>query len=162
MIAASGQYRLVLPKGVTGFRDHRSEPLPLIDPRLFRGVSHHVAVLLEGRVESITTEVGVTPNFYTSLITYGERRILLLGHHHLPLLATAPAPAQGGGPSEFADEHRLHEVPEHLAPFRLLTQAELQTPVHLIDLTELNRAELTQIRSWKPETAGEIIFNYWD
>lgn len=33
---------------------------------------------------------------------------------------------------------------------------------NLIKKTELNSAELEQIAYWKPETVGQIIFNYWD
>jgi hypothetical protein len=28
--------------------------------------------------------------------------------------------------------------------------------------TALDHAELEQISYWKPRTAGELIFNYWD
>jgi hypothetical protein len=28
--------------------------------------------------------------------------------------------------------------------------------------TALDHAELEQVSHWKPSTAGELIFNYWD
>ncbi|MFC0213118.1 hypothetical protein ACFFK0_11745 [Paenibacillus chartarius] len=27
---------------------------------------------------------------------------------------------------------------------------------------ELNKAELEQVKYWKPNTIGEIVFNFWD
>jgi hypothetical protein len=45
---------LALPRGVTGFRDRRSEPLPETDPRAFTTICHQVARMTSGRAGAIT------------------------------------------------------------------------------------------------------------
>jgi hypothetical protein len=47
-------------------------------------------------------------------------------------------------------------------PFRMLGPAELNDPLTDAHLADLPRAELGQIRYWKPETVGQTIFNFWD
>ena len=154
--------RLVLPRGVTGFRNRRSKPLPEMDPRAFATICHQVARTTGGRPGAITRP-GVTPNFHSALIAYSEEQVMLLGHQHAPFLATA-APAPAGASITFVDDSRIHEALALIppGPFRLLTLRELQAPLDLLDCTALDRAELEQISQWKPGTAGELIFNYWD
>ena len=156
------QPRLPLPRGVTGFRDRRSEPLPETDPRAFATICHEVARAAGGTARAIKRP-GLTPNFHSAVIVRGGEQVMLLGHQHVPFLATA-APASGTGPVTFIDDPGIHAVLNMNPPpaFRLLTLAELQTPLNLVDCSALDRAELEQITYWKPATAGELIFNYWD
>lgn len=154
--------RLVLPRGVTGFRDRRSEPPPETDPRSFATICHEAARATGGRAGAIT-RAGITPNFHSAVIAYGQEQVILLGHQHAPFLATA-APAAGSTPITFVDDPRIHAALSLSppAPFRLLTLRELHAPLDLTDLTALDHAELEQISYWRPGTAGELIFNYWD
>jgi hypothetical protein len=156
------EFRLALPRGVTGFRDRQSEPLSETDPRAFTTICHALARTTGGRPGAITRP-GVTPNFHSALIVYGEEQVMLLGHQHAPFLATA-APAQGSTSITFVDDPRIHAALTLNPPgsFRLLTLRELQAPLDLIDCTALDHAELEQISHWRPGTAGELIFNYWD
>ena len=43
----------------------------------------------------------------------------------------------------------------------LLTHSELRQNWHH-SVSKLGRAEMEQIRQWKPQTVGEIIFYFWD
>ena len=43
----------------------------------------------------------------------------------------------------------------------VLTLPELEQSWHDI-VGELSKAELEQIKYWKPNTVGDIIFNFWD
>ena len=160
--SGEAEARLVLPRGVTGFRGRRSGPLPETDPRAFAGICRAVAGATVGRAGAITSP-GVTPNFHSCLIAYRQEQVMLLAHRHVPFLATA-APAPAGASVTFIDDPRIHNALAFNLPesFRLLTLRELQVPVELIDCTALDRAELRQISDWKPGTAGELIFNYWD
>jgi hypothetical protein len=80
--------RLVLPRGVTGFRGCRSETLPETDPRSFATICHEVARATGGRADAIT-RAGATPNFHSAVIAYGQERVVLLAHQYVPFLATA-------------------------------------------------------------------------
>jgi hypothetical protein len=118
------QLRLLLPRGVTGFRDHRSEPLPETDPRLFTTICHEVARTTGGRVSAIKRP-GVTPSFHSAVIAHGEKQVMLLGHQHVPFMATA-APVSGTGSITFVDDPDIHAVLDlnPSAAFRLLTLTE--------------------------------------
>ena len=98
--------RLVLPRGVTGFRDRRSETLPETDPRAFAAICHQAARATGGRAGAITW-AGVTPNFHSAVIACGQEQAMLLAHQHAPFLATA-APAAGSAPIAFVDDPRIH------------------------------------------------------
>jgi hypothetical protein len=98
------------------------------------------------------------------VIAYGGEQVMLLAHRrHAPFLATA-VPAAGSAPIAFVDDSRVHGALSLSppTPFRVLTLRELQAPLDLTDLMALDHAELEQISYWKPGTAGELIFNYWD
>ena len=62
----------------------------------------------------------------------------------------------------FIDAPTLHA---HFSPFyQVLEKKALNKPLNLslAMKTKLNKAELKQIEYWKPESIGQIIFNYWD
>jgi hypothetical protein len=46
--------------------------------------------------------------------------------------------------------------------FTYLSAAELNAKYTKDDLTELAEIELKEIRYWRPENVGEIVFNYFD
>ncbi|GAA3125258.1 hypothetical protein GCM10010466_15170 [Planomonospora alba] len=147
------------PRGATGFRDHVAEPLPLVDPRVFASVCHQAARLVHGRVLEITPP-GVTPNFHTAVIRCGGLSAAVLGHTHLPFIALARVPA---GHVVFIDDRNdLGVALRSSGAFRLLTRSELETPIDLIDTSDLGDAEHREIAYWKPETFGELLFNHWD
>jgi hypothetical protein len=35
-------------------------------------------------------------------------------------------------------------------------------PLRCVDISQLNRAERDQIDYWRPDTLGELLFNFWD
>ncbi|MBB6350200.1 hypothetical protein FHU36_006772 [Nonomuraea muscovyensis] len=147
------------PRGATGFRDQGTEQLPSMDPRVFASVCHQAARLVRGRVLEITPP-GVTPDFHTAVIRSGELSAAVLGHMHLPYIALARVPV---GHVVFVDDWSDLEVAlTSSGTFRLLTRSELETPIDLIDTSYLDGAERRQIAYWKPETLGELMFNYWD
>ncbi|MBE3014918.1 hypothetical protein IL992_37975 [Microbispora sp. NEAU-D428] len=84
----------------------------------------------------------------------------VLGHMHLPVLAIAQVPADGVIICESCDS--LEEALRSLDAFQVLTSTDLNTPIGLIDTSNLDRAERNQIADWKPQTLGELLFNYWD
>jgi len=98
--------RLVLPRGVTGFRDRQSATLPETDPRAFATICHEAARATGGRAGAIT-RAGITPNFHSAVIAYGQEQVMLLAHRQAPFLATA-VPAAGSAPIAFVDDPRIH------------------------------------------------------
>jgi hypothetical protein len=153
-----------VPRGATGFRHHKAAPLPETDPRAVAGFSHALARNIGGTVEQIIPP-SLTSTFYSVILACGQhdaRRVTVLFHRHLPLLAVASHPPRGLDDLSIIDDPVVSEaMPDH-AGFRLLTSGQLATPVTHADLSQLAAAELKQIASWKPKTFGEVLFNFWD
>ncbi|GAA1292138.1 hypothetical protein Psi02_49370 [Planotetraspora silvatica] len=148
-----------LPRGATGFRDRGTEPLPLTDTRGFASVCYEAARLVGARVLEIAPP-GVTPSFHTAVMKCGELTVGVLGHMHLPFIAIAEVPTGGVVFIDGCDD--LEEALRASGAFRLLTRDELETPIGLIDTSDLDTAERNEIGFWKPANLGELLFNYWD
>ncbi|TKK90821.1 hypothetical protein FDA94_03385 [Herbidospora galbida] len=148
-----------LPRGATGFRDHGTEPLQVTDARAFASACYEAARLVRGKVLEITPPV-VTPNFHTAVMKCGESTVGVLGRVHLPVVAIAEVPT---GDVVFVDSpHGLEKALRASGTFRLLTRDELETPIGLIDTSDLDAAERREIAYWKPAILGQLLFNYWD
>jgi hypothetical protein len=148
-----------LPPGATGF-----DPPPADqggDLRAFTAVCHNAARRTSGIVTAVTP-AAVTPNFHTILIAYGPRQVAVLRHGVLPLAAFAQPPRDGEMTVTFIDDPGLAEAIAEISALQILTVEELHTPLTRVDLTALSSGEHDQIRYWKPHTAGELLFNYWD
>ena len=94
-------------------------------------------------------------NFYSAEIKTERGRFYLLGNAYYPWIA-------------FAKNLDVTEIEFVESPFNLtdpsvnvLTLPELEQSWHDI-VGELNKAELEQIKYWKPNIIGYIIFNFWD
>jgi hypothetical protein len=48
------------------------------------------------------------------------------------------------------------------AGLHVVTAQELSTPVDQVDLGGLSKAELAQIRYWRPAVLSDLLFNWWD
>jgi hypothetical protein len=151
-----------VPRGATGFKDSETEPLPVTDSRLFVSACHEAARRAGYRVVEITRS-SATRSFHSAVLTSQDRKVAVLGHGHLPLMAIAQVPAAGSTSVVFADgSHELELALEASETFRLLRAEELRLPLEQVDLSRLDPAERRQIAYWSPETLGELLFNYWD
>jgi hypothetical protein len=155
-----------LPLGATGFWDYRDPPLPVTDLKTFQRVCYEAARHLGGKVIEITphgdiSSYGIT-NYHRATISSTRRRLAVLCHGHLPLLAIAAAPAENTLVVDFIDDPSASAALASQSSFRLLARDELDTPLALTDLSGLSRAELKQIAYRKPYTVGELLFNHWD
>jgi hypothetical protein len=137
-----------LPRGVTGFSAAAD-----VDVRTFKTLGYSVGRVLEFR------PAGVTPNFHLLAMQVGySDDVGVICNSAVPLIAFVSLPLDGCLPT-FVDR-------PDLAPsfhgFDVLTTPALNTPLSNCDLSLLTDVEHHQIRYWRPATAGEVIFNYWD
>lgn len=144
----------MLPKGITGFGDITDLPAPPQDERRFRQFCHAFARAHQGRVNAFDLDLS-GKSFYAAEIELGHRRFSLLGNAFYPWIAFAE-------PMEYA-EITFVDAPFVLtAPdVRLLTPDELRQDWRGC-ASRLGETEMKQIRYWKPQTVGEIVFNFWD
>jgi hypothetical protein len=101
-------------------------------------------------------------SYYRAGLAWPGRRLDLLCHRHLPLLAVAVSSTDSSAALVFVEDVGLREALSETGPFRLLTVAELTAALSSADLSELGAAELKQIAYWQPDTVGQVLFNSWD
>ncbi|WP_433288321.1 hypothetical protein [Micromonospora sp. CA-244673] len=148
-----------LPPGATGFHPSLSQQADLGE---FTAVCHHAARAIGATVTGVTP-AGVTPNFHTVDITHGlHHHIAVLRHIALPFNAFARPQANGDGTITFVDHPDLAAAITNLANVQVLTVEQLRTSLSQVDLSALGPSEHDQIAYWKPNTVGELLFNFWD
>jgi hypothetical protein len=150
-----------LPRGATGFR-HAGDPPPSApDPREFTRIVHDVARRMNGRVLAVDP-AGGRRSFHAAMLTYRDRELELVGHVLLPLLALARLRSGSDMTLSFLDDPEVSGKLGAYEPYRVPCTAELTLPVARADLSELGEVEMDQIHYWRPETVGELVFNFWD
>ncbi|MDN3025432.1 hypothetical protein [Streptomyces sp. S.PB5] len=149
------------PRGATGCWDGGDEPLPDTDIGLFRTACWEAARRVRGRVEEVSLPGGVRSFHVAALVGHGDPHVVVC-HAHLPSVAFLGEPPVPGRPlSRFADPPPWSDVFEH-AGLRPLPVEYLATPMSRVDVSELADAELRQMRYWRPEVLGDLLFNWWD
>jgi hypothetical protein len=133
--------------------------------RHFRRACYAAAHSTGGTVTGFSITEHTTPNFHQATIQYRDDVVTVLGARDAPILAiTRPRCVEqvGGrpsGPLEFIDEPDLVAALSDRSTFQVLTLVDLHRPLNAADWPHLNP---TDIKYWKPATAGEALFNYWD
>ncbi|MET0424364.1 MAG: hypothetical protein ABW046_10830 [Actinoplanes sp.] len=152
--------------GTTGFLPYRPQGFvpraiePADDLRIFAMICREAARRTQGVVLD-TRQAGLAPNFHTVVLGYGDRTVSALRHVLLPLVAFVdgvPDPAH----LLFTDNRRLTKALGELCHLRVLSSAELRTPLAQVDLSALDTGEMHEIEFWEAETAGQVLFNFWD
>lgn len=147
-----------LQPGATGFH---APPGDQADLGAFTAVCHHAARAVGATVTGVTP-AGVTPSFHRADIADARQHVAVLRHAALPVIAFARPLADGDVTPTFVDRPALAAAVTGLTDARVLTVAQLRTPLSQVDLSALDPAERDQIGYWKPATVGELLFNFWD
>ena len=144
----------MLPNGITGFRDLKDPYIPEQEKRIFQRFCYSIATRYHCEVLSFDLDLA-SKNFYSAEIKTEQGRFYLLENAYYPWIA-------------FAKNLDVTEIEFVESPFNLtdpsvnvLTLPELEQSWHDI-VGELNKAELEQIKYWKSNIIGDIIFNFWD
>lgn len=148
-----------LPNGVTGFYNSETNDPPQVDGKQFKQLCFDFAIRKGGKVIDFNTPQ-YPANFYLAQVEVLYNQFYLLLNEHYPYLAFASAVEFGN--IKFVDEPILFEY--FYSFYKVIGTVELNTPFNQIpgEKNELNSAELRELTYWKPETIGEILFNYWD
>lgn len=150
---------MILPNGVTGFSDSEANKPPKVDGKQFKQLCFDLAARNGGKVIEFYTPQ-YQANFYHAQVEVLGNVFYILLNEHYPYLTFASLIEPGN--IKFIDKPSLNE---QFSPFyRVIGTVELNVPFHqtMVKKTELNTAELEQLAYWKPETVGQIIFNFWD
>jgi hypothetical protein len=160
--------------GVTGFYYYRSTPPPVTaDLKEFRALCYTAARVTDATILGFDPSPFKTiRNFVFALLqfskTSGAPSVFLLLNQYAPLLAFACAHDQtlhlpDGPPFTFMDIPELIATFEH--SYYVLKKEELELPWIWSKpelASSLSPVEIEQIKFWKPQTVGEVLFNVWD
>ncbi|MGG3891252.1 hypothetical protein [Metabacillus fastidiosus] len=150
-----------LPNGITGFSTSEANKPPQVEEKQFKQLCFHFVTHKGGKV--IDFNVPQYPvNFYNAKVEIFNMQFCILLNEHYPYLAFTSTVEFGN--IEFIDIPILSE--QFSLFYQVMDTAALNVPISKIleekNKHELNNAEWGEIAYWKPETIGQIIFNYWD
>jgi hypothetical protein len=148
-----------LSTGATGFGSGTTHETA--DLSAFTALCHHAARATNGTVTHVIA-AGVTPSFHTINIAHRQHHTAVLRHATLPLLAFAAPRSDGETTLTFLDDHDLAAAITEVSDLQIMTARQLSTPLTQTDLSDLHPSEHNQINYWKPNTVGELLFNFWD
>jgi hypothetical protein len=150
------------PPGITGFFDH-SEPPRALERSAFKRACYLVAQVEGGSVEVMDLDL-LGRSYYAATLRTSTDHVSVLSNSVYPYLAFVPPGSFGMG---FADLTFIAPV-SLAAGFAALTEFQpldadwLNTELCSGSLTGLAEGELGQVKYWKPERVGDLIFNRWD
>lgn len=147
---------MTLPRGITGFWGTDTAPLPHLDEKAFCQLCHSIAKENGGTVTELDTDT-YPRNFYSAKLSRYDDAVFILQNIHYPYAAFAQRDGFGG--FVLTNQPEWFRLPTGSVHF--LSLAELNQDWHNL-CRELSPEELAQIRYWKPQTVGEIVFNTWD
>ena len=149
----------VLPRAATGFYRPKDGPPPTTDLRTFRTGLHAVARAVGGRVGELE-EVSYPRTFHLASIVEHTGESVVLCHAHHPWIA-------------ITDVRREWYTDQFLAPppwadafthlgFEVLGPDRLNLPLSDVDTSVLSHDERREVRAYRIDTLGGILFNGWD
>lgn len=150
-----------LPAGVSGFYDSDEHKPPEFDVAKYKELCHRLARDMGAQLQEFTDSL-YPANFHKALFHFQEKDICLVMNKHYPLLAFANTADSvkvdfinfPAGNSSISED------------FKVLPKEKLETPVPKnpdeLRNSGLNKGEIEQIKYWKPERLGEVVFNFWD
>jgi len=151
---------MIMRKGITGF--FRRNPLSEFPLPKFQQIAFACAVRCGFTVAGLS-ERGVTPNFHSALLVRWDEKLLMLGHSIYRIIAFAEPHEDFSCELTFRDATDLRECLVEMYPeFTIASTTELSLGIQASDLQMLDRAEVEQVKYWKPRTVGELAFNWWD
>lgn len=153
---------MVLKDGITGFfQMSQRKSLPHIEMETFKKeVSGSLAQL--GYRLLYFREAGVTPNFHLVVFGKGGERLGVICNSIYPVVALVKEIDVGVCELRYIEDENVENLIESNTSFHIVSTADLDQELTSGALKELNEAELRQINYWKPQTIGEVVFNWWD
>lgn len=153
-----------LPYGISGFYNSDEPKPPEMDVIAYKKMCYEIAKKLGGELRDFKDSL-YPANFYKAYFKLPANSICLVMNKHYPLLAFTNTVEVGEAMKfQFLNfPEGKKEVPREYTVLSAET-LESEVPENIEELRDhsLNKGDLEQIKYWKPETIGQIIFNFWD
>jgi hypothetical protein len=151
---------MIMRKGITSFFSRN--PLPEFPFTEFQQIAFACSVRCGFSVAGLS-ERGATPNFHSASLERRDEKLLMLGHSNYRIIAFAEPREEYSCELIFRDAIDLAECVVEMYPeFTIASTTDLSLEIQESDLRMLDRAEVEQVKYWKPRTIGELAFNWWD
>lgn len=150
-----------LERGATGFRYGKEPELPEISVQRFRAACYEAARTTDGAVERVA-EKTYPRNFHRAVIAGSAGRFAVLCNAVHSWIAFVE-----DGAGDVADPGAFVDPPACATAFAetgfiVMSRELLESPLSVIDTAALGKGEWIQIRSWRPASVGQTVFNSWD
>jgi hypothetical protein len=151
---------MILPEGITGFFEgRRGVAPPAVDPKSFARACHATARAESGIVERFEP-AGIARNYHRAILRRRDAAIAVLCNAHSPWVAFAEA--SEGLPLRFVEATDLASRIKDAMPCEVVSLSSLEAHPDAELLVNFRAVEREQIRYWRPQRLGDIIFNFWD
>src|SRR5262249_38899855 len=159
-----GGWPMILPRGVTGFREQNDPELPVCNFKAFRGHCYEVNRLLRGNVNNISfVEDLIAKNHVVAILDLPLGIVSVLLNAYFPIIGFAePHCGITNHLHHFLRIPELAHAFEGFGCYQVMSASELDQPVSEDACQELSPAEIKQIRYWRPMRIGDVVFNFWD
>lgn len=150
----------LLRPGITGFAPSHGAPLGHVDLKTWKSDIYTVARTAGLRVLDVQP-ASVTPNFHSAALMSKDRALFVLCNASLPVVAVVaerPAP----GRLLFVNDERIASSFKRQGTYLVADATDLARRLTGADVAALGPVEQDQIAYWKPETVGEVVFNWFD
>jgi hypothetical protein len=128
----------------------------------FNRLVYAVAASQNWTVESVA-EAGMPPNFHAAKLSSSGSHIYLVGHSNFPIVAFVERLEQTNHRLQFVDNVAIAGEISRLWPdVEIGTATVLNRPITDSDLAQLSPTDRNQVHYWKPQTIGQLAFNWWD
>jgi hypothetical protein len=104
-------------------------------------------------------------SFHWVDVIHGKRKFALLIHEFSPFVALSSTLPEYFNLLFFDDSAFTEAVQRIVAPFGVLSAAELSRPLSDADrifAAQLGEKHSRDLKYWKPVSVGDVIFNWWD
>jgi hypothetical protein len=151
---------MIVRTGITSF--YSRSKLPEFPFAEFKRMAYACAIPCGYNVTGLLQR-GVTPNFHTATLESPNECVQMLGHSTFPIFAFTEPREEYSCELTFRDVATIARLLIQMFPdVTIATLEDLSRPIVKTDLDQLDRAEIEQVKYWKPQTIGELAFNWWD
>ena len=92
----------------------------------------------------------------------GGERLGVICNSIYPVVALVKEIDVGVCELRYIEDENVENLIESNTSFHIVSTADLDQELTSGALKELNESELRKINYWKPQTIGEVVFNWWD
>ena len=145
---------MILKKGITGFYDSKSPPVPEIDFKRFKTLCHTIDSCTQRRLIDIKSNPNC--NYYSAEFDISSGIIYILMNKYYPIVAFTEEINFGN--FTFKDINDLNYL---LTDYEVISADILNGSIDNV-VNELSEPEMNQVKYCNPVSVGNIIFNCWD